>query len=82
MFAHYSKWIFNFSKKITPLIDNKNFPVCGNAAAAFEELKLDIANSVVAAVDSSLSFTIESDASDHSIAAQLLQNGTPSGLFQ
>ena len=44
MFAYYSKWIFNFSEKIIPLIDNKKFPLFGDAAA-FEKLKLYIANS-------------------------------------
>ena len=81
MFAHYSKWIYNFSQKIRPLVINKDFPVSGEVLTAFERLKREVAESVVAAVDESQPFVIETDASDNSIAAQLLQNGRPVAFF-
>ena len=81
MFAHYSKWINNFSKKIKSLNENKHFPVTGDALETFNLLKLEIANSVVAAIDESVPFVIETDASEHTIAAQLLQIGKPVVFF-
>ena len=81
MFAHYSKWIHSFSEKIRPLVDNRDFPVSATVLNAFEKLKVEIANSVIAAVDETLPFVIETDASDNTIAAQLLQNGKPVAFF-
>lgn len=52
-FAHYSKWLPRFSERIRPLIDTKSFPLNPSAASAFENLKKDIANSVVTTIDES-----------------------------
>ena len=51
IFAYYSKWIHNFSDKIAPLIKNESYPVNDDSKKHFEELKVDIENSVVTAID-------------------------------
>ena len=70
MFFYYSQWIKNFSKKIRPLVRVKHFPIT-EASKAFDLLKKDIKQSVVGAVDESLPFEIETDASEFSLAATL-----------
>lgn len=81
MFAYYSKWIVNFSDKIAPLINNQNYPVNEECCRHFEQLKIDIENSVVTAIDENLPFELETDASDIAIAAVLNQNGRPVAFF-
>ena len=81
MFAHYSKWIPKFSKKIRLLITNETFPINDNVLRVFEALKKEITNAVVVAVDENVPFTIETDASEFSIAAQLTQGGRPVAFF-
>ena len=81
MFAHYSQWIANFSEKIRPLVQCKSFPLSLAAVEAFKLLKQDIANSVVMAIDETVPFIVETDASDHAIAATLNQSGRPVAFF-
>ncbi|KRX34354.1 Retrovirus-related Pol polyprotein from transposon 17.6, partial [Trichinella murrelli] len=81
LFAYYSQWIFNYSHKIRPLIDTKIFPVSSEAKAAFEQIKTDIENSAVRAVDENLPFELATDASDVAIAAVLNQLGRPVAFF-
>jgi hypothetical protein len=81
MFAYYSKWIHNFSDKIAPLIKNESYPVNDDSKKHFEELKVDIENSVVTAIDENLPFELETDASDVALAAVLNQNGRPVAFF-
>ena len=80
-FSYYSKYIRNFSQKIKALVNTESFPLSQEAIAAFESLKLDIANSVVCAIKENESFTVESDASDYAIAATLNQSGRPVAFF-
>ncbi|KRX52142.1 Retrovirus-related Pol polyprotein from transposon 17.6 [Trichinella sp. T6] len=77
MFAAYSQWIPRFSEKIHALARCTTFPLSQPAVDAFEALKKDIVNSVVTAIDGELPFTVETDASDHAIAATLSQLGKP-----
>ena len=58
MFSYYSKWIPKFSEKIRPLIRNKQFPISESALQSFEQLKLDIENSVIYAIDDSIPFEV------------------------
>ena len=81
MFSYYSKWIPKFSEKIRPLIQNKQFSVSESPLQVFEQLKLDIENSVIYAIDDSIPFEVETDASDFAIAATLNQAGRPVAFF-
>uniref|UniRef100_UPI00358E1065 uncharacterized protein n=1 Tax=Myxine glutinosa TaxID=7769 RepID=UPI00358E1065 len=81
LFAHYSKWVQNFSAKLRPLVACDTFPMGPATMAAFEGLKADIAGAAVATIDESASFVLESDASDHAIAATLSQGGRPVAFF-
>ena len=81
MFAHYSRWIPQFSDRIAPLLDVETFPLPAKAERAFQELKIAVENSVVTAVDESLPFEVESDASDIALAAVLTQGGRPVAFF-
>ena len=75
MFSCYSQWIKNFSEKIRPLISANQFLLNEDALNAFELLTSDVEQSVVGAIDETLPFEIESNASEFSLAATLNQNG-------
>ena len=80
-FSHYSKWIPNFSHKVRPLARTKTFPISSEALHAIKEMKNDIKNSVVCCIDETIPFTVETDASDHALAATLNQKGRPVAFF-
>ena len=80
-FSHYSPWIHHYSDKIRPLTTTSSFPISREAQQVFENLKKDIAESVVCAVDEDVPFEVETDASDYAIAATLNQNGHPVAFF-
>ena len=81
MFSYYSNWIYQFSKKIQPLAKTELFPLSNGARKSFMELKQDIANSVLCSINEEEAFVIETDASDHAIAATLSQKGRPVAFF-
>ncbi|XP_064093961.1 uncharacterized protein LOC135206538 [Macrobrachium nipponense] len=81
LLAHYSRWIPKFSEKICPLTQANGFPLSTEALLALGNLKKDIASAVVTAIDPSSLFTVETDASDHAIAATLTQNDRPVAFF-
>ena len=68
----------NFSEKIRPLSSNTIFPLPEPALDALKQLKKDIEESVVCAIDENLPFVVETDASDFAIAAT---GGRPVAFF-
>lgn len=80
MFAHFSNFIPQFSKKIQVLTSSQ-FPLNEQAAEAFRTLKSDVENALVSAIDEEAVFTVETDASDHAIGATLSQNGRPIAFY-
>ena len=81
MFSHYSRWIRRYSERVRPLVQNSSFPLDSTAKEAFESIRRDIANAVVTAIDDSVPFVVETDASEHAIAATLSQNARPVAFF-
>ena len=74
MFAHYSQWVASFSEKNT-FTYSRTFPLSDSAIRAFQNLKRDIANYGIAAINPSPPLVVETDASDSAIAASLRQHG-------
>ena len=81
LFSYYSRWIPAFSDKVKPLSSCKTFPLSQQAVDAFESLKKSVEKAVVTAVDESIPFDVETDASDVALAATLNQNGRPAAFF-
>ena len=81
MFAHYSKWIPSFSEKIHSLVSCKTFPMPVLCKNDFKNLKTEIAQSAVSSIEEGIPFIVETDASEHSIAATLSQAGRPVAFF-
>ena len=81
MFAHYSRWISCFSEKIHPLVQTVGFPLSPEAKDAFDSLKAEIASTAIRAIDPTEPFVVETDASEHAIAATLSQAGRPVAFF-
>ncbi|KFD63456.1 hypothetical protein M514_10596 [Trichuris suis] len=81
LFAYYSQWIFNYSTKVRPLVETTAFPLSAEAESAFQLLKRDIEKSAVQAIDESLPFEVETDASKVALAAVLNQLGKPVAFF-
>ena len=80
MFSHYSRWITRH-EKVRPLVESNTFPLSKAAKEAFQNIRKEIANAVVTAIDDSAPFVKETDASDHAIAATLSQNSRPVAFF-
>ncbi|KFD62789.1 hypothetical protein M514_25069 [Trichuris suis] len=81
LFAYYAQWILDYSNKVRPLVGVTSFPLTDEAENAFQLLKANIENSVVHAIDESLPFELETDASEVAIAAVLNQLGKPVAFF-
>ena len=81
MFAYYSKWISKFSDQICPLIQNNVFPLPENACHAFQNLKVKIEIAVASFIDETISFKVETDASEFAITAYLNQAERPVAFF-
>ena len=77
LFNYYSKWVPNFSEIIRPLVQNKAFPLSNDAISAFHLMKKKLADATLQPIDEAVPFTVETDASDFTIAAILNRNGKP-----
>ena len=81
LFSYYSQWIPRFSDRIKPIAASKTFPLPRPAVEAFESLKKTIENSVVTAIDETIPFEVETDASEVALAATLNKRGKPVAFF-
>ena len=77
LFAYYAKWVPQFSDYIRKLKSVKKFPLGSEELRDFELLKKLIAKAALQAIDETLPFTVECDASDVAISATLNQGGRP-----
>ena len=69
-----------FSKKVKSLNQNRKCSL-DKAPEAFLNLKKDVENSVVSAIDETKPFELETDASEFALAATLNQNSRPVAFF-
>ncbi|VDI61401.1 Hypothetical predicted protein [Mytilus galloprovincialis] len=81
MFSYYSQWIPRFSDKIKPLANATSFPLDSIAVKAFDDLKSDLENASISAIDEAIPFVVETDASDSAVAGSLNQGGRPVAFF-
>lgn len=81
LFSYYSQWIPRFSAVIRPLSSSKSFPLQEEAIRAFESLKEIVKAAMVTTIDPKTPLVVETDASSHTIAASLNQNGRPVAFF-
>lgn len=81
MFAYYAQWIPRFSDKIRSLVTASKFPVNAEVVDAFQQLKQELSNVTLEAVDDDLPFTLETDASEVAISATLNQNHKPVAFY-
>ena len=81
LFSYYSEWIPEFSVRIKPITGCKSFPLPQPAVEAVENLKKTIEDAVVTAIDESIPFVVETDASEVALVATLNQNGRPVAFF-
>ena len=72
MFAHYAKWIPDFSDKITALTNANVFPP--TLLATFNTLKKELERASLNPIDESLPFVVECDASEVAVSATLNQD--------
>ena len=77
LFAYYSKWIQRFSDHIGRLKNVDRFPLNEQELKDFQCLKESIASATLHAIDESIPFTVECDASDIAVSATLNQNDRP-----
>ena len=80
LFSYYSQWIPEFSNRIKPLKSCKSFPLSPEAVTTFDSLK-KIVEAFVTAIDETIPYQVETDASDVGLAATLSQDGRPVAFF-
>ena len=81
LFSYYSQWIPRLSDRIKPIASCKKFPLPPPAVEAFQSLRKTIEDAVVTAVDETIPFEVETDASEVALTATLNQNGRPVAFF-
>lgn len=73
MFIYYSSWIASFSDKMPLLAQIISFPLTHPVIKAFEDLKMDITNSAIIAVNPTIPLVVETDTLNCAIDASLRQ---------
>ena len=83
LFSYCSQWIPEFSNRIKPLTSCKSFPLSPEAVTTlnFDSLKKIVEEALVTAIDDTIAFEVETDASDVALAATLSQDGRPVTFF-
>ena len=81
LFAYYAKWVPNFSDRVSTLKNVKTFPMEKQAVSDFKQLKQAIAKATLKAIDDTIPFTVECDASEVAISATLNQGDRPVAFF-
>ena len=81
MFSYYSKWIPNYSNKISPLLNLKMFPLTREQKESFEMIKGEICKASIAPISEGIPFEVETDASDVALAGTLSQNKRPIAFY-
>ena len=81
LLAYYSKWIANFSTKIKLLPETATFLLPEKSVQMFEQLRKELAEVTLMAIDENKSFVVETDASQEALSATLNQEGRPVAFF-
>ena len=81
LFSYYSYWFPNFSEIVHPLVTCKGFTLQANREDSFHELKSLIENAAVKKLENYIPLVLETDASEHSLAASSNQAGRTVALF-
>ena len=76
LLSYYSQWVSN-PLRIKPITSWKSLPLFSEGEQAFEDLKSIIDKAAVYAIDYSVLFEVETDASDVAITATLNQKERP-----
>ena len=84
-FSYYAQWIPNYAMKSRPLnqlaTTKSKFIFSQKEQEAFTTIKRDIVNAVKTTIDEDMPFVVETDASNHSVAATLNQGGRPVAFY-
>ena len=80
LLSYFSQWVSN-PLRIKPITSCKSLPLFSEGEQAFEDLKSIIDKAAVYAIDDSVLFEVETDASDEAITATLKQKGGPVAFF-
>ena len=81
LFAHYAKWIKQFSEKIKRLKEAKSFPLNDSQISDFQNLKKEIARASLRSINKIMPFVVECDASDVVISVTLNKGGRSVAFF-
>lgn len=81
LFSYHSKWVPQYSEKIQPLLTVSNFPLSSECINCIDRIKLEIKKSSLVSFDENLPITVETDASDHTLSAMLIQRGKPIAYY-
>ena len=81
LFSYYSQWIPEFSNRIKSLTSCKSFPLSPEPVTTFDSLKNIAEEAFVRAIDETIPFEVETDASVVELAATLSQDGRPVPFF-